>query len=263
MSLSPRLLPINHGNNFRDLGGYQTKDGRTVASGRLIRSGRLAELDHQDLATLAALPLAYDVDLRSPKEVKDAPDRYPQATHYVFNPVFASDKTRSSKGLDGYGPAADQDPTVGYQHMLGVYADMVEEKSGQAAFKKLFELVMSLPTDAALLFHCTAGKDRTGLSAALLLAALGVDWDTIKADYLYSNIANQQFFAGYLEQIKQSNRPDAFLANFKAVASVNPDYLDRAKATIEKDYGSIDQFLTEVIGLSAGDRRDLQAQFLK
>ncbi len=73
-----RLLDIQDGHNFRDLGGYETKDGRHVKWHRLIRSGSLAHLNEHDLSTLAAIPVTIDIDLRAPEEVKQAPDKLPR-----------------------------------------------------------------------------------------------------------------------------------------------------------------------------------------
>lgn len=261
--MTNRVLPIKNGNNFRDLGGYRTSDGHQVQWHRLLRSGNLARLDAADQQVLADLNLKVDVDLRSPTEMTTAPDHYPAGTSYLANPVFASDETRSSKGLAGYGKEAGSDPTVGYQHMLQVYEDMVTFESGQAAFAKLFETALALPADGSLLFHCTAGKDRTGLSAALLLLALGVPLATVRQDYLLSNTTNQAFVDRYLAQIEREGRSATFRTNFQAVATVNGDYLDRALETINDRFGGVATYLRDVLQLGAADLASLRANFLQ
>ena len=256
-----RLLPITNGYNFRDLGGYQTTNGKIVSWHRLLRSGKLADLDQNDLKLLHSLNLKADIDLRSPAEVKNEPDRYPDQTKYWFNPVFDTDKTRSSKGLAGYGPKADYDPNVGYQHMKNVYHEMITFPSGQAAFKKLFEVALSLNDDQSLLFHCTAGKDRTGVSAALLLATLGVPKKTIQTDYLLSNQTTKAIIDKTVQRIKAEGRTDFFLQNFRDVAGVNIDYLNEAFNTIDNQFGGLEEFLTTTLGLSKTDLHDFRVKF--
>ena len=259
--MTNRLLPITKGYNFRDLGGYQTTSGKKVKWRRLLRSGKLADLDSQDLMILTDFNLVADIDLRSPAEVKTDPDHYPSQTKYYFNPIFDTDKTRSSKGLAGYGPKADVEPNVGYHHMKNVYHEMITFPSGQAAFKKLFEIALSLNDDESLIFHCTAGKDRTGVSAALLLATLGVPKATIQADYLLSNQTTKTIIDKMVQQIKASGRNDFFLQNFRAVAGVNLDYLNEAFNTIDNQCGGLEEFLTTTLGLSRTDLQDFRVKF--
>ena len=118
-----RLLNINNGHNFRDLGGYQTKDGQTVKWRRLLRTGSLARLDKDDLATLAAIPVSQDIDLRGHAEVQQMPDRVPRGAAYYHLPVFAEDETDASHSNE---ESAEQMQKVGngYRHMLTVYSRM-------------------------------------------------------------------------------------------------------------------------------------------
>ena len=136
-------------------------------------------------------------------------------------------------------------------------------ESGQAAFAKLFETALALPADGSLLFHCTAGKDRTGLSAALLLLALGVPLATVRQDYLLSNTTNQAFVDRYLAQIEREGRSATFRTNFQAVATVNGDYLDRALETINDRFGGVATYLRDVLQLGAADLASLRANFLQ
>ena len=111
-----RLLPIKHGYNFRDLGGYQTSDGHTVKWHRLIRSGALNNLDEQDQEALVAIPVTVDIDLRSKPEITAAPDRVPRTAKYYHLPVFSIDVTNASRS-DEEVAREMQEVGNGYRHM--------------------------------------------------------------------------------------------------------------------------------------------------
>lgn len=129
--MTPNELPIHHGFNFRDLGGYPTKAGQTVASNRLIRSGRLNELSTRDQAFLADYGLKVDVDFRSPEERADSPDRLPAGVDYQFTPVFPTDETKVTKSQEEKHTELAQDPLAGFRSMVKTYAAIVQLPSAK------------------------------------------------------------------------------------------------------------------------------------
>lgn len=241
-----RLLDIQDGHNFRDLGGYETKDGRHVKWHRLIRSGSLAHLNKHDLSTLAAIPVTIDIDLRAPEEVKQAPDKLPQTANYYHLPVFKSDETDASHS-DEEIMSRILKPGNGYQHMLDVY-------------QRMFELLLS--NTQASLFHCTAGKDRTGMAAYLILSALQVPEETILKDYLLTNKATQDFREQWLQALRDKGGSEVVVENRRALGSVSADYLNQAINLINTNYGDVQNYLTEYLDLSQNDLKQLQQLYL-
>ncbi|WP_125703849.1 tyrosine-protein phosphatase [Lacticaseibacillus daqingensis] len=261
--MTPILLDIHHGFNFRDLGGYATTTGQRVKPGRLIRAGRLNELSEHDLQTLTDYGLAIDVDFRSPQERTEAPDRLPAGVDYQFAPVFPTDETQVSKKTTELRANFATDPAAGFQHMVNMYANLVVQASAHQAYRHFFDLLLANATPGALLFHCTAGKDRTGMGAVFLLTALGVDAPTVRADYLASNalltVPRQRTAA----KIRATGGSDALLASTKALGSVDAAYLDAALTTITHTYGSLAAYLTDVLGVTAAQTRELRQLYLE
>ncbi|MFD1484594.1 tyrosine-protein phosphatase [Lacticaseibacillus baoqingensis] len=263
--MTPRILDIHHGFNFRDLGGYVTKAGQTLRTHKLIRSGRLNELSTRDQAYLADYGVKIDVDFRSPQERASAPDKLPAGAAYHFTPVFAVDETKASANAEQLRrQALAKDPLGGFRNMVNTYADMVLQPNAQKAYRAFFDLLLanSAP-DSALLFHCSAGKDRTGMGAVYLLTALGVDPVTVRRDYLASN----NYLIGESERmvnnVKKAGGSPALIASTRSLGGVANEYLDSALMTINSRFGSLDHYLTDVLGVDAAQRRDLRAIYLK
>jgi protein-tyrosine phosphatase len=176
--------------NFRDVGGYRTADGHTVRTGVVYRSNKLSELTEADLQRLVDLDVTLDVDLRNVVERYDEPDRVPAGTRYQV-----ADVVSLSHGLRFHGNA-----TVTLVKALAAglfngsdnlgqsiaYPFMVDFVGADYAFGDLLRAIASHDSGAAV-FHCTAGKDRTGWGAAVLLSLLGVPRETVEADFLLSN----------------------------------------------------------------------------
>ncbi|MDQ1521428.1 MAG: protein-tyrosine phosphatase, partial [Actinomycetota bacterium] len=167
--------------NFRDLGGYETSDGLRVRHGQLFRSGVLSELTDDDIAVLEALGLATVVDLRSAAEIEARPNRIPRGAVAVEVPV--TDVSMAPTVIAAKLEAGETDGLGAEMLLTGNRAFARELR---AAFAEVLQLVM----DAArrpIVFHCTAGKDRTGFASAIVLLTLGVLRDTVVDDYLSSN----------------------------------------------------------------------------
>ena len=178
------MNPLNFRNcvNFRDLGGYRTTDGRRVKSGMLYRSGGLYLLNEEELDRFRALRISFILDLRSRGEVAQKPDpvfegvrllQHSGLEHKSGNEIDFSPAGMARTGLEG----RDQ-----LNRFLGYYAELPIENE---SFRILLHEMNNL--SAPILFHCASGKDRTGVAAMLVLYLLGVDADTILADYLLSN----------------------------------------------------------------------------
>lgn len=256
-----RLLNIQKGYNFRDLGGYATRDGHHVQWHRLIRSGSLARLDNSDLSTLAGIPVTIDIDLRAPEEVKIAPDRVPKTAKYYHLPVFSSDETDASHSDEEIMSRILQ-PGNGYRHMIEVYTRMTEVATAKAAYQKMFELLLTNAPDQATLFHCTAGKDRTGMAAYLILSALDVPEETILQDYLLTNEATHDFRVHWLQSLRDQGVSETVVENRRALGSVSPDYINQAIKLINTNYGNVHNYLIEHLDLTPADLKQLRQLYL-
>lgn len=255
-----RLLPLERGTNFRELGGYSTQDGHKLKLHKLIRSGSLAELTTNDLRFLENYGVHYDIDFRAEDEKKAAPDRVPGEAEYVFDPVFHFDETENSKSTDELEKEFREDPLIGHQRMINVYHNVVNNELSHQAYRRFFDyLLQNEAPDSTLLFHCTAGKDRTGFGAMLLLTALGVDAVTIKQDYLLTNTTSASFIENRLQSMAQ--RPDttaAAVASMYSLLTVQEAYYNTALHDIETNFGSVKSFLHEQIQVSNSEIADLK-----
>ncbi|WP_405009062.1 tyrosine-protein phosphatase [Kitasatospora sp. NBC_01539] len=246
LTLADRSLHLASAPNFRDAGGYRTSGGHWVRMGVLYRSGDLARLTDADLATLRRLGIRTDIDLRTASERAASPDRVPTGTTYVVADVLGS-------GIAGSLPATE---AAAVQMMEDVERTMVSSDSGRAAYTTLVGAAADRGA-AAVLYHCTAGKDRTGWASAAVLTALGVPRATVNADYLASNTYRAAENAAALQQVPASMRPA-----YQALLDVRPSYLDAGFAEVTRVYGSFDGYLRTGLGLDARDLRDLRRQLL-
>ena len=177
--------------NARDLGGLPTMDGRKVRAGVLLRSGELAGITDADAHTLSQYPLRTVIDFRTDLEREQKPDRVLAGVRYIHCPIVqqaAAGLTREEQA-DPYGAVVAHAKTMAGKErvfMCELYRGLVTREFSVDHYRQFFALLLA-QTDGALLYHCTAGKDRVGVGTMLLLTALGVDWPVIVENYLITN----------------------------------------------------------------------------
>ncbi|WP_251545837.1 tyrosine-protein phosphatase [Limosilactobacillus caecicola] len=257
-----RIIPIFHTNNFRDLGGYATATGQTVQWGRIFRADKLDRLSKDDQAELVKLAIGVDIDLRSAEETKSSPDRLPEQVQYLFNPVFKRDVTDSSKNVSNLAHNLQSEAGAGRQHMQEVYHDMMTSDAAAHAFREIFEQLLTVDDQQGVLFHCTAGKDRTGMSAYLILRAFGVSPAVAKKDYLLTNTALKNFLRGQQATLRSAGKPATLIDNYTALWTADPSYLAAALKVLQAEYGDVNGYLTTALQLSPQDLQDLKAKYL-
>ncbi|GAX00353.1 tyrosine-protein phosphatase [Secundilactobacillus silagei] len=258
-----RVLTMDHGYNFRELGGYQSRDGQTVKWQRVIRTGTLAYLSDHDQQSLINYGVKFDVDFRSDVEVAQAPDQIPNNILYRHLPVFADDETDASKSREELNAELKTRQKNGFDHMVEAYEDLIVEPQSHTAYQNFFATLLNNTDEkSTVLFHCTSGKDRTGMGAAFLLSALGVPQKTIKQDYLLTNEILSPLVQKRLTKAKNDGMTETNLETIKALMSVSSGYFDAAMATIAKNYGSMSQFLNQALQLSNEDINDLKKLYL-
>jgi protein-tyrosine phosphatase len=238
---APRLISLEGAQNFRDVGGYRTTDGRRVKWGLIYRSADLSKLTGADLANLSSLGVQTVFDLRSTGERRAQADVFTGRNPTVSldydidtNDIVAALQSKSSVALN-------QAVAAAYPKLLSTL---------QPELRQLFAELLTGPS--ATLYHCTAGKDRTGVATALILSALGVPRETIYADYLLSN----RF---YHPRASSSAGPPPELAS--VLTGVDESYLRAVFDTIDVQYGSTDAYLAQALGVDATKVARLRALY--
>ncbi len=264
MSIDDQHLPaieIPGITNLRDVGGQRTVEGRRVRAGQLYRSG---QLDHADehAPLLEDLGLAVVYDLRTEGEATHLPDRLPPGVDLVHLDVLAGAESSVAAHLEDLftDPVkADEILRSGdiAAHYLSTYRGLVTLESARASYRTLYSDLAGR-SDVAL-FHCTAGKDRTGWAAAALLTLLGVDHDTVLADYLRSSEPVVESFRPIIDQFAAAGGDPDLL---EPVFRVDPSYLDAAFDEVQLTFGSIERYFDEGLGLDADAQDALRARYL-
>jgi len=247
MSDSPaRHLDLAGASNFRDLGGYRARDGRTVRWRQIFRSNHLGHLTEADIEALRPLRLRSAFDFRGTEERAAAMCGLAEiAVHSLpIEPtVVAALRARRANGTA-------LSPADALEVMRDSYRNYVRYNT--ASFRILFAHL--LEDRAPLVIHCTAGKDRTGFACALILHALGVPDDVIAEDYLLTN----RFYRR--DPSVSSDLPD----NVRQVlGSVEASFLAAAFDAIGADYGDLESYFSDGLGLGAQQRAELAARYLE
>ena len=246
LSVAVRAVPLQKVVNFRDIGGYRTKDGRTVRWGLVFRSGDLSRLDGRDESRLQQLGVRSICDLRSEEEMSRHPDRLPPGMRYW--PLSVANMTGRARWRALHATLFRRD--LLHELMLEGYTRVMVDENA-AAVGRIFRLLAE-PQNLPLLVHCAAGKDRTGVVIALLLHTLGVPDEVIMADYTRSNLYYRQFKAALEPDIKRL-RPLGITADeLHAVLIVRPSMLQATFAHIHREYGSVPAYLREAAGVDDG-----------
>ena len=261
--VAERRLPLEGSPNFRDLGGYVGEDGRSVRWGQLYRSGDLERLSDSDLAYLLGLDLKVICDFRSEFEAEQSPGRRPDGATLLPLPIAGGDMPMDALyQAIGSGDFSGLDE----QHLVRANRNFVKEFT--PTYAEMLDQVTRRDGRPALI-HCTAGKDRTGLGAAILLWVLGVPTKTIFADYLLTNGYNAQrneMMLGMLRQEVAAKSGVAAetvdLSPMVALMTAKRAYLMAAVECITADYGSIDNYIRDGLGMSEQTRRRFQNALL-
>ena len=263
-----RILPLNGVANARDLGGLPLSAGREMKKGCLIRAGRLSDMTEQDLHILEKeWRVTEIIDLRNDQEIAEHPDpRLPHAAfhHLPLLPGEAAGISREDCGesLENHvlrlanryrGGAAER-------LLRRMYPDMIENAFCIKRLRDFFQLLLAHET-GALLFHCTSGKDRTGLCSALILRILGASWETVLADYLFTNYQVQTYREGLCERLRLMGAEEEAVQQIHILESVRAEYLESCMTAIEKLYGSFALFVSGPLGIDREARRKLEEKY--
>ena len=250
--------------NLRDAGGYRTADGSVVRLGIAYRSNQLNPVSPDDMKKIAALGLKNDFDFRTAEEREAKPDELPAGVKNVWLNVLADAK--------GHSPAEFEkvlrDPKTA-NAMLGggkaaaalaqTYRDFITLRSANAAFRQLF-IEMGDETQLPALYHCTAGKDRTGWASAALLTLLGVPEDKVYEDYLRSNDYILPAYKTFIDRFVAAGGDPSLLQD---ILGVKAEYLRASFDQVKTQYGSIENYFSKGLGIDRAGQQKLRDRFLQ
>lgn len=250
-----RLLPLQQGSNFRDVGGYPAAGGKTVRWGLIYRSGASPMLTDADLAQVRALALRNLVDLRSDEERQLAPTKIDQVAYNAWGYSMAAMMPAGTPLKNG-GALYRNFPTF-FAPQLRILFGILKRKEGPVAY------------------NCSAGQDRTGFATAMVLSALGVPRATIRQDYDISTALRQpQYELPKIDPALYPANPVAqMFARFQSGPRANVAeplheadgslFLDAAFDEIERKWGSVDAYLEKEVGLTKADIAVLRRTYLQ
>jgi protein-tyrosine phosphatase len=244
-----RRVPLQGAVNFRDVGGYQTMDGKKVVWGKIYRSSALSKLTDADRTELYNRRITSVFDFRNLEEALNAPDTLWQDAVYLRCGA-------GSEILNGWGPVLKTQAT-GDSLFFSFYGDV---DSLGARYKPLFQKLLSQPKREAVVYHCSSGKDRTGIATALVLHALGVPEETIWKDYEASNFYRKKENERTVSILIANGYPKGVAED---LAIVKPTYLKATWDSLNKKYGSVDLFMEKELGIGPAEVKQLRDKYVK
>lgn len=260
-----RIITLEGALNVRELGGLPLAGGRHVKYGKLIRAGRLSNLSENDRKVLQRKwNVRTIIDLRNSQEISEHPDVFLEGADLRQINLIANEQNGISK--EDYGMsmidylmmrASSLHADGGSKKLLEfMYGEMAKSPYSVGKIRDFFMELLML-RDGAFLWHCTSGKDRTGVTGALLLYLLGADMDTIREDYLYTNEQVRSYRENLLEMMRQHGADETLVEEIRILESVDWKYIENFFHSIKNTYGSIDKFLSSQLGLTEEDKRKL------
>jgi protein-tyrosine phosphatase len=274
-ALKHQFIPVKGIVNARDLGGYITQDGRRLRSGLLIRAAHLADATDADIKYLESLPLAKVIDFRKDEEKRGKDDHVVPGAEYICLEIDASGNLVSQATDDEKKLFTGQKQFDIKKFMLmaafnqtaqiiarQMYPNLFFVPGCQKQFKQFFRLILGTGK-GAVLYHCTQGKDRTGVASALLLAALGADRETIVADFDATNRVYEEEVRRCCDTVRQMGGKETEIDTVKAFLGANTDNFIKSLDRIDQEYGSMDAYLKGPIGLTDADITTLRDRYLE
>lgn len=231
--------------NARDLGGLTASEGKTVRKGLLLRAANLSQATEADLSKLRQdYRLSTVIDLRTAVERKEKPDRIPEGVEYRIHPIF--DEATAGITREGDTPSPFTLPD-----MVSLYRTMIVAESCREALHKVLTAIFTHDFEkGAVLWHCTAGKDRCGIVSSLVLAALDVGREEIMKDYAVNADAFIVQADALYRQALRSGRPESAAAAARDGFLALPKYMESAFRAIDETYGSSESYLTRGLQIS-------------
>jgi protein-tyrosine phosphatase len=263
-----QTLNLSTISNARELGGYQTRDGKTVRKGVLLRTAALTDASQEELDSLINnYKLAAIIDMRASYELADDPEPVLDGiAQYNFKIMDEQMMAQRAAAIQDVLTDPNVNPVKRMTAILeaGVisdqmYVEFLQGDIGKAGFREFFRVLLETPEGNAVLWHCTSGKDRTGVAAMLLLGVLHVDEETIMEDFLLTNVFFETEISAMRKQLEPYVQDEAMLEEFMVAGKgVYAPYMQNAINYIKDNYGDIPGYAKAELGLTDADIVKLQ-----
>jgi protein-tyrosine phosphatase len=256
--VSNRHIYFKNAVNFRDIGGLKTKDGTTVKWGKIYRSDNLSRLKNKEFDKFNSLGIQTVFDLRTSGEIAGKQDNLPKNVKYIHTPIVkdSADVLASIKGQVIRGKITEEQSL---QFMNDLYGSIVSENI--PALRQMIK--DALQSDAPILYHCSAGKDRTGIVTAMILSILNVERETIIDEYLLSDYYRREKLEGILWKAKAAKvvKPRISIGAIQNFMDVDERYINTAFNIIDTKYGGIDNYICNQLQISDKERKLIIKKF--
>ena len=266
---SDHSIHLNSIRNARELGGYITADGRRVKNGVLLRTANLSGISDEDVRLLTDVyHVEHIVDLRMDMELHGAEDpEIPGARYHHLNVI---DLSAFPAQEDDQAESVPMDlvRSVEMSERIGafdgrMYVGFLASATGKKAYSDFFRILLCADPDRAVLWHCTSGKDRTGLAAMLLLSAFGVDEEIIIEDFLLTNTYNAKRIEMTRGALKAQGYDDIFIEKAILVLdAISESSIRNAIAYLKKEYGSVVGYISDGLNISQAEIDSVKEKYL-
>lgn len=237
-----RVIALEGGRNFRDLGGYQTLDGRRVKWGKLFRSGSMARLTPADYERLSKLSIKSICDLRTIQERTAEPNKWCEVAGIAY---WAREHSESFGELRRVMISGLSTPEMARAAMIEGYRQLPFEQA--PAHRALFERLAA--GEVPLVFNCAAGKDRAGTAAALILSALGVPREVVVEDYVLTDRVID-LEAIFMDRKRRNELTDLSRGMVSAILKADAGYLHAALDAVEAKHGTVAGYVRDNLGVT-------------
>lgn len=259
--------------NARQLGGYKTLDGKTVRENVLLRTATLTDLSQEELARLIQeYKLAAVIDLRASYELAEEPEPVLEGiSQYNFRIMDEQMMASRAAGIADILTDDNVDPVTRMMAILDagvisdqMYVEFLQGEIGKAGFRDFFRVLLEIPEGNAVLWHCTNGKDRTGVAAMLLLGVLNVDEEIIMADFMLTNTFFEEEINAMREKLSSYIQDEEMIEEILVTGKgVHAPYMQNALDYIKENYGDIPGYVKAELGLTDADIAKLQKLYTK
>ncbi|WP_170220300.1 tyrosine-protein phosphatase [Paenibacillus anaericanus] len=247
------LIPLQGAQNFRDMGGLRTEDGRTVKKNLLFRAAELTDLTPEDICQLEAIGFKNIFDYRNRGEAELRPDPVIRQAVNTRVPANEADEHAPHVTIEQMF-ANGQNKMFTQEMMLQLYTRL---PMGNAAYRQLMKLLQTPETNLPLVHHCAGGRDRTGVGSMIILLTLGVSYKTVMEDYLLSNVMLETYHQETYERIAKYVSIEELLV-IQDTMELQEPYLDASMNSIVDTYKTFHRYLEAEFGIDATARQRIQ-----
>jgi protein-tyrosine phosphatase len=247
--------------NFRDLGGIKTACGKTVRKNRLLRAAQPVGLTAEEMKKMREYDLKYIVDFRTAREVSAEPIDNFEGVAYTHIDIMG-DNAAQAADPNYWMELFNKNPNIVGDEFTKTYEEFVTSPTSMAGYSAFIKACAASETGATL-FHCAAGKDRTGFGAAIILRLLNVAQEDIFTDYLRTREYQAQVHDYWVANAKSRGLTDEQIEAIEAVFSVKNDYLLAAYKAAEDAFGSFENYVREGLKISEEEIARLREMYLE